>query len=93
MFTIYSSTYTIYISLYPYSWYTHPCNINMYLFFLVYYYDMSKYASNGHGHPPIGVSRPYRRSQLECTLMAMAISGNWLFLWDYTFYKLGYKYL
>ena len=25
--------------------------------------------------------------------MAMAISYNWLFLWDYTFYKWGYKYL
>jgi len=27
------------------------------------------------------------------TVMAMAISYNWLFLWDYTFYKWGYKYL
>ena len=25
--------------------------------------------------------------------MAMAISYNWLFLWDYTVYKWGYKYL
>ena len=25
------------------------------------------------------------------TVMAMAISYNWLFLWDYTFYKWGYK--
>ena len=25
--------------------------------------------------------------------MAMATSYNWLFLWDYTFYKWGYKYL
>ena len=25
--------------------------------------------------------------------MTMAISYNWLFLWDYTFYKWGYKML
>ena len=27
------------------------------------------------------------------TVLAMAISYNWLFLWDYTFYKWGCKYL
>ena len=27
------------------------------------------------------------------TVMAMAISYNWLFLWDYTCYKWDYKYL
>ena len=26
------------------------------------------------------------------TVMAMATSYKWLFLWDYTFYKWGYKY-
>ena len=25
-------------------------------------------------------------------VMAMATSYNWLFLWDYTFYKWGYKH-
>ena len=30
---------------------------------------------------------------LVLTVMAIKISSNWLFQWDYTFYKWGYKYL
>ena len=33
----------------------------------------------------------WRNGRFLTAVMAMAISYNWLFLWDYTFYKWGYN--
>ena len=33
------------------------------------------------------------QERAKCRVMVMAMSYNWLFQWDYTFYKWAYKYL
>ena len=49
---------------------------------------ISSWWSNiGHQQPNIG------SSWWLDTVMAIKTSYKWLFLWDYTFYKWGYKYL
>jgi len=61
-------------------------------------FSYQRYAGNSCGlHPVLGpapLSVPKKYVEFSsATVMAMAISYNWLFLWDYIFYKWGYKYL
>ena len=47
----------------------------------------------GHTASPGKSEFAHTKDSSIAAVMAMAMSYNWLFQWDYTFYKWGYKYL